>query len=238
MEMKKETWFTKFIEKRKEGHRKTMKAWKSLNYINIFWLFVIASVAGFLVESLYAFLKLGFFESRQGLVFGPFSQIYGIGAVLLAVVLLPLKERGKGWVFVGSGIVGGLFETFASLVQEGIFNTVSWQYVRKITVPLFGGRTSLLYMLYWSILGYFYIKNIYPSVMGAINKVPRKFLNILTIFVSIFVLFDIVISGMAVFRWSERVREVPAKNIVSEWLDENFDNDRMKKVYPNMKFPD
>lgn len=164
------------------------------------WLFVIGSVVGYITETLYLLIKAGIFESRQGLLYGPFSQIYGIGSIILAFLLLPLKERGKLWLFFGSGIVGGLFEAACSLVQEKVFRTVSWIYTKDM-FPLFGGRTSLLYILYWSILGYTYIQYIYPRIISMVNKIPRKLFNKLTFIIFVFMTINIVISAMVVYRW-------------------------------------
>ena len=231
-----DTWRNKFKEHIRRGHRNRLRAWRSLTFTNVVWLFVIGSVVGYITETLFLLVKAGIFESRQGLVYGPFSQIYGMGAIILAFLLLPLKERGKLWLFFGSGIIGGLFEAACSLVQEKIFHTVSWVYTKDM-FPLFGGRTSLLYMLYWSILGYAYIQYIYPRIISMVNKVPRKLLNKLTFIIFIFMTINILISAMAVYRWSARTNDKPANNIVAVWLDERFDDKRMRRIYPNMRFP-
>ena len=50
--------------------------------IKIFWIFVIGSVFGFIIEILYILVYTRTIEIRQGLIYGPFIQVYGIGAVL------------------------------------------------------------------------------------------------------------------------------------------------------------
>ena len=58
---------------------------KKLNIL--FWLFVIGSIIGYIFEMLLVLLKKGFFETRQGLIYGPFIPVYGIGAIIYYLVL-------------------------------------------------------------------------------------------------------------------------------------------------------
>jgi len=44
----------------------------------IFWLFVIGSIVGYIYEMIVVLVQKGYFESRQGLIYGPFTPIYGI----------------------------------------------------------------------------------------------------------------------------------------------------------------
>lgn len=215
------------------GHKKNLESRKSLNLTNVIWIFVLGSFIGFLIETAFLFINSGYIESRQGLVYGPFSQIYGMGAIILAFLLLPLKERGKGWLFIGSGILGGVFEASASFIQEKIFGTVSWHYE---ILPALGGRTSIIYMMYWSILGYAYIMYIYPKVIVGIEKVPKQILKVMTVCIVIFMTVNIGMSAMAVARWSGRVNGKEAKNEAEVWIDTHFDNNRMGEIYPNMLF--
>lgn len=54
-----------------------------IDYFTLFWLFVAGSMFGLAVETIFHAIVYGGYESRAGLVWGPFSPIYGMGAVLL-----------------------------------------------------------------------------------------------------------------------------------------------------------
>ena len=64
---------TKLIVKESET-KSTGNVIKELN--KIFWIFLIGSVIGYIVEMIVALVQNGHFESRQGLVIGPFTQVY------------------------------------------------------------------------------------------------------------------------------------------------------------------
>lgn len=70
-----------------------------------------------------------------------------------------------------------------------------------------------------------------------VNKILRRLLNKLTFIIFIFMTINILISAIAVYRWSARISNKQTNSIVAVWLDERFDNKRMRRIYPNMKFP-
>ena len=54
-----------------------------IDYFTLFWIFVAGCVFGLVVETVFHAIVYGGYESRAGLVWGPFSPIYGTGAVVL-----------------------------------------------------------------------------------------------------------------------------------------------------------
>ena len=83
-------------------------------------------MVGYITETLYLLIKAGIFESSQGLLYGPFSQIYGNRKHYPGFFIATFKGKRQALAFFGSGIVGGLFEAACSLVQEKVFHTVLW----------------------------------------------------------------------------------------------------------------
>ena len=65
---------------------------KDLCFDKIVWIFMISCIVGFLVETLWCLIKHGYIESRQSLVWGPFSVAYGMGAVVLTLALYKVKD--------------------------------------------------------------------------------------------------------------------------------------------------
>lgn len=72
--------------------------WRILAY------FIIYSVIGFLIETIYALVIYGVVESRQSFLYGPFCSIYGIGAVVMICSLQKVKDKPHT-TFVGGFIV-------------------------------------------------------------------------------------------------------------------------------------
>ena len=132
---------------------------KLLNFlIRIFWVFIIGSVFGFLAEMLYTLVYTRTLQIRQGLVYGPFVQVYGMGAVAYYILISNVKDSKKAF-FYGM-IMGGALEYLCSFFQEIFFGTISWDY-SDLFMNL-NGRTSLLYCVYWGIIAVAFLKIIYP----------------------------------------------------------------------------
>ncbi len=203
-----------------------------MNFYKLFWVFVIASVVGYVLETLFCLATKGHIESRQGLIYGPFSQVYGLGAVLMMVALQPVAKKSDRWIFFAAALVGGAFEWVCSFVQEMAFGTVSWEYSDQAVN--FGGRTSLLYMLFWGVLGVFLIRALFPLLTRLIEKIPNKQGIVLSWILLVVLLADAALSCAAVYRWEKRDRDMPPQSVVDRLLDENYPDDVMQEIYPNM----
>lgn len=207
-----------------------------LNFFKIFWIFFIGCFAGVVIETIWCILKNGVIESRTALILEPLNPVYGIGAVLISICFIRLKDKHELIIFIGSMIVGGSFEYICSLVQEIAFGTVSWNYGPE-TLGIFG-RTSLVYCIFWGILGITWVKIIYPFLSNTIEKIPNKYGKILTFVLIFIVSFDIVFSSLAVYRQSLRRKGTEASNYVWEFFDKHYPDEVLKKIYPNMVIVD
>ena len=65
----------KKVNKKKNLTINGISIWRILAY------FIIYSVAGYIIETLYGIVTKGVWESRQSFLYGPFCGIYGLGAV-------------------------------------------------------------------------------------------------------------------------------------------------------------
>lgn len=205
---------------------------KIINYsIKIFWIFIIGSVFGFLAEMLYALVYTRTLEIRQGLIYGPFIQIYGIGSVAYYILISNIQEPKKA--FISGMIMGGCLEYLCSFFQELFFGTISWDY-SHLFMNL-NGRTSLLYCVYWGIIAILYLKVIYPAFQKMEPLTKKVGVRIFTICFMLFMTFDIVISCMAGNRQQERRQNILADGPVDEFLDRTYPDERLNKIYNNKK---
>lgn len=95
-------------------------------------------------------------ESRAGFIWGPFSPIYGLAAVLLTMLLEPLQDKGVPLLLTVSAVVGGSLEYFASWAMETFWGVVAWSY---LNIPLnFDGRTDVFHCLIWGTIGVLWVK--------------------------------------------------------------------------------
>ncbi len=207
---------------------------QGINAYKLMLVCFVGSFAGVVVESIWCVLRHGYLESRAGLVYGPFNLLYGVGAVTLTLALYRFRNRGRWLSFLGGMLVGSVVEYICSWGQELVLGSRSWDYSR---MPFnLNGRICLLYSCFWGVLGVLWIKDIYPRMAKWILKLPNRAGKICTWCATIFLVVNCVVSMVAVWRWAERVHEVPASNSFWEMVDERFPDERMEKVYANMQF--
>ncbi|QQO09273.1 putative ABC transporter permease [Breznakiella homolactica] len=208
-----------------------------LSIYKLFWVFLVGGVIGYVVETLFALVTRGVLESRQGVIYGPFNQVYGIGAVIMVVALMPLARKRDSVIFLGAALIGGAFEWVCSFVQEKVFKTVSWGYDDSTFSIGSSGRTSLVFMLFWGILGVLFIKFILPRLLTFIDRLLKKQGYTMTIVLMVLIVADLALSAVAVYRWSLRQDGVPPANNFESFLDKQYPNEFMEEIYPSMRKP-
>lgn len=207
---------------------------QGINFYKMFLVCFIGSFVGVIIEMLWCLIKNGYIESRAGLVCGPFNLLYGVGAVCLTLTLYQYRNRSSSISFLGGMIVGSIVEYVCSWGQELVLGSRSWDYSG---MPFnLNGRICLLYSIFWGILGVLWIKNIYPRMAKWILKIPNRIGKIMTWLLLIFMVVNILVTSLALARWTGRIQEKSASNGIEEWLDEHFPDERMQNIFANMEF--
>lgn len=203
-----------------------------LSFYNIVMIFIIGAFAGDIVETIFCRVTAGVWMSRSSVVWGPFSIVWG-GAFAAAVILLHRYRNSSPLLLFAVGtVLGGAYEYLCSVFTEIFFGTVFWDYSHmKYNL---GGRINLLYCFFWGIAAVVWMKFVYPYLTDIIEKVPQNARKIATWALFSFMCVNILVSGMALTRYNERQNNVPAQKSWQQTMDENFDDKRMKKIYPNM----
>ena len=198
------------------------------------WLFVIASFLGDVIETIFCRFSMGYWMSRSGVVWGPFSIVWGLGAVLLTAVLYKFKDRSDCYLFLAGTVLGGVYEYVCSVFLELAFGTIFWDYSH---LPFnLGGRVNLLYCFFWGIAALVWIKGIYPRLSGLIERIPVRIGKIGTWVLVVFMAVNLLVTAMAMGRYTQRLSgETGEPNVVTEFLDDHFPNERMERLYPSAK---
>lgn len=219
-----------------KAENSTMHFAKGLNIYKIFLIFFMASFLGVVAETIWALILSGKFVSRAGLVYGPFNLLYGMGAVLLSVCLYKFRNRGSWLSFLGGMFIGSFLEYTWALMQEFMFGTRSWDYSN---LPFnINGRICLLYSVAWGVLGVLWVKDIYPRIAKLVLKIPNKLGKILTVCLTLFFMYNTIMTSLAIMRWSSRAEAVGNPTALEKYLDKNFPDEKMRKIFPEMEFTD
>ena len=220
------------------------KGYIELNFFNLFWVFVICCFLGLIIETVYHFVVVvpGEIQDRAGLLFGPFSPIYGFGAVLMTVALNRFYKANPVIIFLVSAVIGGLFEAATAWFMEMGFGAVAWDYSGSTIFGLFpdpiavifGGRTSALFMCMWGVLGFVWIKLCLPWMLKLINLIPWKVRYSFTTLCAALMLVNGVMTLEALDCWFERLSGIPQTTPVEQFYADHYDNDYMAHRFESM----
>lgn len=216
---------------------KKNSVWKILIY------FIIYSIAGFFLETIFAIITKGTLESRQSFLYGPFCIVYGIGAISLVLTLNKHKNNNIK-LFLYGMLVGATVEYFTSYIGELMMHVKWWDYSNAFLN--IHGRTCLFYAICWGILTMPLIKYINPALDKWVDIVFSKIsMNILKTAITVITLFmavDGLISCYALDNFLARVANENNINIVgieegeksSKIATKLFTDEKMMMTYPNM----
>ena len=222
-------------ERRRAAEAKPKRGFITLNFFNLFWIFVVASVLGLLMEEIVHFLFVvpGQWQDRAGLLFGPFSPIYGCGAVLMTIFLNRFHKSNWLVIFLVAAVIGGAFEAFVSLFMQYAFGAVAWDY-SNMPGSLFGGRTCLPFMACWGLLGVVWIKLLLPFMLRLVNFIPWNWRYMLTTVAACFMLVDAVMTLQALDCWYMRLSHDPVDTPLQQFYDHEFGDAYMADRFQSM----
>lgn len=226
--------------------------WRLLAY------FIIYSIIGYLIETIFGIMTKGVWESRQSFLYGPFCGIYGLGAVVM-IMFLQYFNKNNNTLFIGGFIVGSIVEYVVSLIGEIIFNVKWWDYSN---MPLnVNGRICVFFSLFWGFLAIYLMSYAHPKIDKLLNfiksKLSIKESKIIIILISVFLLVDCIITGYALKVFFIRKAYENDLNVANRvYIDSQYDkiynkdkklsnfiykffgDEKMIKTFPNLKTQD
>ena len=226
------------------GRAKGDRGFIELDFFNLFWVFVVCSVLGLIIEVVYHMVVVdpGVYQDRAGLLYGPFSPIYGVGAVLMTVALNRFWRANPVVIFLVSAVIGGLFEAAVSWFMQVGFGAVAWDYSGSTifglfpdpVAELFGGRTSTLFMCMWGALGFVWIKLCLPWLLKLINLIPWQARYSLTTLCAALMLVNAVMTLQSLECWYQRESGLAPSSPVEEFYAEHYDDAYMANRFQSM----
>ncbi len=161
-----------------------------LEYVFYFFLY---SAMGWFVESIYCSVAAKKWINR-GFLKGPICPIYGTGAVVMMIFIVPFSHYTDKWywntlIVFGMGMVlCDIVEFITSYIMEKLFNARWWDYSgKKFNIQ---GRICLMHTLYWGLASVIFVQVAHSHIYALLNKlisVPQRN-NILLVILTIFVI--------------------------------------------------
>ncbi len=175
---------TRYIE-----HRQWLIAGKDIHYSidTIILFFFLISISGWIWEVCLELAGEGVFVNR-GTLYGPWLPIYGVGGVLVLLVLRPLKQK-PFLMFSGAVAICGVVEYFTAWLLEILAHKRWWDYT-----GYFGnlhGRICLEGLLVFGLAGIVVTYFTAPIFDNIVQKLSSKAKIILCIILICFFIADL-----------------------------------------------
>lgn len=210
----------------------------------LFWYFILFSIVGLIVETLYGYATMGILESRKGLIWGPFCPVYGVGAIVLILLLNRVDQKNYFKLFVYGFLIGAGVEYILSYGLEAIYGTRFWDY--SYTNYHINGRICVIYSFFWGILAIALMKVIKPFIDKLIDRISLKIKASVEISIFVFLIIDTLMTVWAISIYETRVvkefyqEQMEYSNIscIRAIEEKYFTNERMQKIFPNLRTKD
>lgn len=212
-------------------HKKFAKQW---GFTQVFIFFLIGCVVGTYYEEILNYVINGVWESRRGIIYGPFNPIYGFGFAAY-IGMLGKNNHQRSWfkTWIYSALIGGSAEFLLSWLGETLFNSTSWDYSNHF-LNIFG-RTTIPFMIFWGLGGLILMKYVYPYICHLLTKIPvnigEKMVPVLVVLISI----DMFVSYTALIRQGLRKQGISPSTELGKLYDEIYTDAFLYEVYPNME---
>lgn len=217
---------------------------KKINIHQLFWYFILFSILGLIIETIYGYYSMGVWESRKGLLWGPFCPVYGVGAIFLIFLLNHVDQKNYFKLFFYGALIGAAVEYILSYGLEAIYGARFWDY--SYTKVHINGRICVSFSISWGILSIVLMKFIKPLIDKLINKINMRIKASTEIAIFLFLVVDALVTVWAINIYETRAvkqhyqEEMQYSNI--SWIrkieEEYFTNERMQKTFPNLRTKD
>lgn len=207
-----------------------------ITWYQVVMIFFIASILGLILEEVWMFITAGLTESRVGLVWGPYSPLYGVGALLLTFICFGLRRHHAPWwaIFLVSMAVGGGLEQLAGWAMESYMGAVSWDYTgvpgcitKWVAVP---------FLFFWGVLGLVWAKVVMPELLFRIGVATTRRQVVFVGLLGAYLAADIFMT-LAVFdRVHDRELGIAPENGLEQYIDENYTQEFVEERFQNMSF--
>lgn len=176
-----------------------------MTFLEIFYLFVFYSFFGWLSETIIVSIQQKHL-ANTGFLDGPFSPIYGFGALAIIFFVFPFRNNFPLF-FIVSIIVASVIEYLTSYIFEKIFKVTWWNYDKEFLN--INGRICLETSLYWGVLSVLLLSLVHPKIINLASFLSTHIGFYGLIIFSIYFIIDATNTFHSLFKF----RKILSKNI-------------------------
>ncbi|GAB6106063.1 putative ABC transporter permease [Fusibacter bizertensis] len=167
--------------------------------IDFILFFALYSFIGWVLETIFASALQRKFINR-GFLIGPFTPIYGFGAILIILLLvwISISEQNALITLIKNLLLSTLMVTTLEFITgyllEKIFHSKWWDYSDNFLN--FKGYICFKYSILWGVLAFALIQIVHPFMEQFIYLLPESTKMYIAIFFMVYFIFDSLVSAI------------------------------------------
>ena len=155
----------------------------------IFLIFMTYAFGGWAMEVIISLLQRRKLVNR-GFLVGPICPIYGVGALLLSLVVS--SDESPLVIFCVAVVGSAVLEYSVSYIMEKLFRVRWWDYTDQ---PFnLNGRICAESVLAFGVIGVLILKIINPALLALYSSMPQFLMFLLAAVLAAWLIFDIALS--------------------------------------------
>ena len=163
--------------------------------------FFVYAFLGWCAEVAFAAVKTGKFVNR-GFLNGPLCPIYGVGVVLVVLLLMPVHQN-LVLLYVASTVLVTVLEGLTGFFMDKIFHHKWWDYTDQ---PLnIGGYVCLPFSLVWGVCCVLIVRVIHPVVGRGISALPVPLGIVFIVILEIALFADLGVTASSILKLNRQL---------------------------------
>lgn len=176
---------------------------------------------------------------NRGFLIGPICPIYGIGGILI-MLLLNKYSKDPLVLFIMSILICSILEYSTSFIMEKLFKNRWWDYSNmKFNI---NGRICLETMIPFGVLAICLFYGLNPTLLKIFASIPTTILHIICIVIAVVLITDLIISFNIIIKLkniSNSIKsdstEAITKKVKEILLNSNLLTKRLIESFPDMQ---
>ena len=204
-----------------------------ISYLKLFWLFMIGSLLGVILEGLFCYFRYGNWETHVVSIWEPFCILYGFGAAGFYVCHVILCHKNKYLQFLIYCIIGFTIELLGGYILEFGLHMRAWNYTDHFLN--FRGYVSLQMTILWGFVGTAF-SYFAPSIEKVLKKMESSKWKVACYMLTVFMIVNFLRTSVSIIRWTDRNFDIPAQNTFEQFIDRTYDDTFMSNRFCEWSF--
>lgn len=207
-----------------------------ISYPILFWIFLICSIVGVLIEGVFCLLKYKHWETHTVTIWGPFCIIYGLGAIGFYVGGLYLENVHIVIQFLCFSIIATIVEYICGFILKYALHMKAWDYSNERLN--FQGIICVGATIIWGLMGTAFSQKCVPYIKLFSLIIDNNEWDLACAVLSVLMFLNLLLTFICIVRWTRRHRGLPAQNAISRYIDKKYDDNKMSKRFCEWEFID